>query len=238
MSKTKQEVLDSLNKFLSGNLSSQIQQLYKQGFINWIGKTIDTNELSTEILAHALLKHSDDIESITKITRKGSYKVASHFPIKIKPTNRNEEHFAKRITGLKIDDLGDILDYQVPLNNKQDDHNGKIDLVSLNKERDTFHLIELKVYNKRKQETLLRAVLEIYTYYKTVDCSRLLQDYQVDDTIRIVPTVLVYESEKCNVYKELEDYGCLWKPSLVKSSFFSVGYRILFDKPWIKYLPA
>lgn len=220
--KTKQEVLDSLNKFLSGNLNSQIQQLYEQFFINWIGKTNDTNEYYTEVLAYQLFKYLDDFNSIPSTTRNNSYKVDSHFPIRTKTTTKEREaNFAKRITGIETDVLGDILDYQVPLNNKRDDHNGKIDLVSLNKERDTFHLIELKAEDNK--ETLLRAVLEIYTYYKTVDCLRLLQNYQVDNTLRVVPSVLVYESEKCNVYKELEDMVVYGNRPLLKALSLALG---------------
>jgi len=216
--KTKQETIDALNNFLSGN---QLQELYSQPFINWGGKTIDTKEYYTEVLAYELFKYLDEFNSMPGITRTSSYKVDSHFPIKIDTTNRKEENFAKRITGIEIDDLGEILDYQVPLKSKQDDKAGKIDLVSLNKERDTFHVIELKVEDNK--ETLLRAALETYTYFKTVDRTRLLQDFNVDDIVKVIPTVLVSDSESCNVYKELEDMAFGGNRPMIKALFLALG---------------
>lgn len=216
--KTRQDVIDTINNFLSGN---QIQELYAQPFINWIGRTTDTNEYYTEVLSYELFKYLDDFNSMPVIMRNSSYKVDSHFPIQIDTTNRKEEIFAKRITGIEIDDLGKILDYQVPLKNKQDDKAGKIDLVSLNKERNTFHVVELKVEDNK--ETLLRAVLETYTYFKTVDRTRLLQDFNVDESVEVIPTVLVYDSENCKACCELEDMYMNGNRPMLKALSLAMG---------------
>ena len=62
-------------------------------------------------------------------------------------------------------------DYQIPLNDERKDKLGDVDLVSYNEKTKTLFLIELKY--KRNKETLLRASLEIFTYYKSADIDKL-----------------------------------------------------------------
>nr|HPQ22721.1 hypothetical protein [Saprospiraceae bacterium] len=49
------------------------------------------------------------------------------------------------------------------------------------------------------------------------------QDYQIDNTFRVVPSVLVYESEKCNVYKELEDMVVYGNRPFLKALSLALG---------------
>ncbi len=71
--------------------------------------------------------------------------------------------------------LGKIIDYQVPLKENQSDKYGEIDLVA-QKDR-SLKLIELKIKGEN-EETLLRSLLEAYTYYKLINNSL---DKFVDD---------------------------------------------------------
>lgn len=92
--------------------------------------------------------------------------------------SRNEENLAKL---LYLNDfvpyLGNIIDYQVPLKGKQSDKIGKIDLVGYSEQTRRFSLIELKYHPVGSQETLLRCVLEIYTYYKFLNKERFIADF-------------------------------------------------------------
>lgn len=92
--------------------------------------------------------------------------------------SRNEENLAKL---LYLNDfipfLGNIIDYQVPLKEKQSDKIGKIDLVGYSEQNRRFSLIELKYHPIGSQETLLRCVLELYTYYKFLDKERFKADF-------------------------------------------------------------
>lgn len=196
-----------------------IDSLYAENFVNWKGKTKDTDNYYTEVIANELLQNLSILETITIISRANSYKINHHNKIEIDLTsNRQEEIFAKRLAYLNLECLGEVLDYQIPLKNTQKNKAGKIDLVSFNKDAKKFHLIELK-YNGNN-ETLLRAILEIYTYSKLVDKKKLLDDFSNNfpelkgyefiliklfqsNDLKIIPTVLVSDSEDCNPYNEL-----------------------------------
>ena len=69
--------------------------------------------------------------------------------------------------------IGKIIDYQTPLNNKQCDNAGKIDLLSV--KDDKLYVLELK--KEDSEETMLRCVLEGYTYLKTVDLQKLISNF-------------------------------------------------------------
>lgn len=80
--------------------------------------------------------------------------------------------------------LGKVLDYQIPLKDKQDDKACKMDLMSFKEDENTLYILELKVPKKNtgeETETLLRSVLEIYTYSKQVDQEKLLNDFDLPD---------------------------------------------------------
>lgn len=133
--------------------------------MNWTGTTKDTDELYSEILANELLRNLKEFDKISTVTRTETYCRENHCNIEIDicKSNRDEENFAKRITGLTLEGLGLIKDFQIPLKDTRADKGlGKIDLISFNEETKTLYLIELKY--KENKETLLRASLESYTY--------------------------------------------------------------------------
>jgi len=222
MKKTKKETIDELKKELSS-----IDNLYKAKCVNWTGTTSDTKDFYTEIIANELLRELKEFDKITTVTRTGNYCRENHCNIEmdICKSNRDEENFAKRITGLTLEGLGLIKDFQIPLKDTRADKGiGKIDLISFNQETKTLYLIELK-YEGNK-ETLLRATLESYTYYKIVDKVKLINDCfnnqkfilnkvynQIEpNDIDVKPAVLVVP--KCNAYDELEDVELGERPKL------------------------
>ena len=222
MGKTKFETKNELKKELLN-----IENLYKSKCVNWNGKTSDTDEFYTEIIANELLRNLKEFDKILTVTRTGTYCRENHCNIEIDicNSNRDEENFAKRITGLTLDDLGLIIDFQIPLKDTIADKGlGKIDLISFNEETKSLYLIELK-YEENK-ETLLRASLESYTYYKIVDKTKLINDCfnnqkfilnklynKIDPSeINVKPAVLVVP--KCNAYDELEDVELGKRPKL------------------------
>jgi len=192
-----------------------IENLYKANCINWTGITADTEEYYTEVIADELMSHIGDFSKLKVLTRKSSYYTKSHCKIQIDncTSNRYEEHFAKRLTGLTLDGLGLILDYQIPLKDTQDDKGlGKFDLISYNQNSKTLFLIELKY--EGNSETLLRATLESYTYFNIVDTAKLLSDYSEligdENGITVKPAVLV--TSGCNAYNELLDIKKGFRP--------------------------
>lgn len=192
-----------------------INNLYKAKCINWKGKTNDTKVLYSELIAQELIQNLELFKSIEKITRTNTYCRKEHAKISIDlESNRKEEIFAKRLAYLKLEELGEIKDYQIPLKNASSDKGlGKIDLISYREDMRSLFLIELKYIGN--EETLLRAMLEIYTYSIVIDKNKLVNDCLGDkntDGIKLIPTVLLVEG--CNAYKELDQMESGIRPKL------------------------
>ena len=187
---------------------SDIKNFYKKEFVNYLGVTSDTKEYYTEIIAEWLLDNFYLFDSIKMISRESSYKVDSHNGIiKDENSNREEEKIAMELfdysqnKGVTFDIIGKIIDYQTPLKNVQKDDVGKIDLLAYNEKEKTLKILELKKPDSK--ETMLRCVLEAYTYLKIVDKDKLLKDFGLpkDTILKTCPFVFV-EGEQ---YKEIQE---------------------------------
>ena len=155
---------------------------YKQSFINYRGKTEDTEEYFTEVIAEFICGHiSEFMNGITTMTRESSYKTPGHDGIiKDLGSGREEEIIAMKMYDREYDFIGKMIDYQTPLKNKRNDEAGKIDLLAY--DGTTLRILELK--KPDSTETMLRCVLEGYTYLKTANISKLLADFKLpSDTI-------------------------------------------------------
>ncbi|WP_449187650.1 hypothetical protein [Veillonella sp.] len=92
-------------------------------------------------------------------------------------TNRKEEILAKLLFyQYEVDGLGYIFDYQTPLKRAKNDSYGKIDLLGFNQDDKCYSVIELKYRPSGSDETLLRCILEAYTYYKLLDLKQIKSD--------------------------------------------------------------
>ena len=192
---------------------SEMGQFYSENFLNYIGETLDKKGDYTEIIAGWLLDNIELFEEIKPITREKNYKVDSHDgKIKNEKSNREEEKIAMKIFDLSqnqgkvFDIIGKIIDYQTPLKNVQTDDVGKIDLLAYNENENgrTLRILELKKSDSK--ETMLRCVLEAYTYLKIVDKVKLLKDFGLpeDTTIKACPFVF-YNGEQHKEMKEMKE---------------------------------
>ena len=154
-----------------------ISTFYKQPFINYRGKTDDTDEYFTEVIAEFLCEHiSEFMNGITVITRESPYKTPGHDGvIKDLDSGREEEIIAMKMYDKEYDFVGKMIDYQTPLKNKRTDEAGKIDLLAY--DGTTLRILELK--KPDSAETMLRCVLEGYTYLKTANIAKLLADFKL-----------------------------------------------------------
>jgi hypothetical protein len=150
---------------------------YKQNFINYCGVTIDSKEFYTEIVSEWLLKNMYLFSQIPAITRTASYKTSSHNGVtNSSHSNRTEELIAMEMFRQEtLPLLGKVLDYQTPLKDKRSDRAGKIDLLAYDGE--TLRILELK--EPDSNESMLRCVLEGFTYLKTVDKDKVLKDFSL-----------------------------------------------------------
>ena len=187
---------------------SEMWKFYSQDFVNYRGKTSDKERYYyTEIIAKWLLDNIELFNDIKMISRENSYKVDSHDgKIKNEKSRREEEIIAMKLfdfsqnQGKVFDIIGKIIDYQTPLKNVQTDDVGKIDLLAYNKKEKILRILELK--RPGSKETMLRCVLEAYTYLKILDKTKLLKDFELpeDTVIKACPFVF-YGKEQ---YREMQ----------------------------------
>lgn len=189
---------------------SEMWKFYSQDFVNYRGKTSDKErDYYTEIIAKWLLDNIELFNDIKMISRESSYKVDSHDgKIKNEKSEREEEIIAMKLfdfsqnQGKVFDIIGKIIDYQTPLKNVQTDKAGKIDLLAYNEKENpkTLRILELKKIDSK--ETMLRCVLEAYTYLKIVDKAKLLKDFGLPENIKIKACPFVFYGKE--QYKEMQ----------------------------------
>ena len=200
-------------KYSKNEILEEIQDMgnfYKRKVVNYRGTTSDSKEYYTEVVAEWILKNIYLFDYIKPITREKSYKVDSHDgKNKDNDSNREEEKIAMKLfelsqnQGKVFDVIGKIIDYQTPLKDIQTDKAGKIDLLAYNEneEEKTLRILELK--KPDSEETMLRCVLEAYTYLKVVDKDKLLKDFGLPENTKIKACAFVfYEKEQ---YREMQE---------------------------------
>lgn len=198
---------------------SEMWKFYSQDFVNYRGKTSDKEGYYyTEIIAKWLLNNIELFNDIKMISRENSYKVDSHDgKIKNKDSRREEEIIAMKLfdfsqnQGKVFDIIGKIIDYQTPLKNVQTDDVGKIDLLAYNKKEKILRILELK--RPGSKETMLRCVLEAYTYLKILDKTKLLKDFGLteDTKIKACPFVFYDGKQHEEMQQNSENLGQLIK---------------------------
>ncbi|ALQ39613.1 hypothetical protein RN87_03460 [Fusobacterium hwasookii ChDC F174] len=188
---------------------SEMGQFYSEDFLNYISETSDKEGDYTEIIAGWLLDNIELFNEIKLITREKSYKVKTHDGIiKNEESKREEEKIAMKLfdssknRGKVFDIIGKIIDYQTPLKNVRGDKAGKIDLLAYNEKENpkTLRILELK--RPDSKETMLRCVLEAYTYLKVVDKDKLLKDFGLPENTVIKACPFVFYGKE--QYKEMQ----------------------------------
>ena len=186
---------------------SEMGQFYSEDFLNYISETSEKEGDYTEIIAGWLLDNIELFNEIKLITREKSYKVKTHDGIiKNEESKREEEKIAMKLfdssqnKGKVFDIIGKIIDYQTPLKNVRGDKAGKIDLLAYNENEKTLRILELKKPDSK--ETMLRCVLEAYTYLKVVDKDKLLKDFGLPENTVIKACPFVFYGKE--QYKEMQ----------------------------------
>ena len=173
--------------------SKNMKSFYQASFVNYRGMTKD-KELYTEIVAEWLLDNLHCFDSIQPIEREQGYNV-HHTGEMGEKTNRAEEYLAKLLFNSRIeyDDIGTYIDYQTPLKSNRNEKNkglGKIDLLSRNDKSKTVYILELK--RPDSTETMLRCVLEAYTYLKIIPKNKLFKSFDIDPFYKLKSSPLVF----------------------------------------------
>lgn len=189
MGYSRNEIIEKCNKEFC-----KINTFYQSEIINYRGKCSDTGSPYTEVVAEFVCEHIDDfISGIPQITRKTSYKTEIHDGTYNPTSNRMEEIIAMRMykycaDGGQFDYIGKIIDYQTPLKSTKTDEAGKIDLLAYDGEK--LRMLELK--KPGSPESMLRCVLEGFTYLKTANQIKLLEDFDLPADIEVVACPFVF----------------------------------------------
>ena len=199
---SKEEIIKKLEES-----KSEMGQFYSENFLNYISETSDKEGDYTEIIAGWLLDNIELFNDIEMISRKSNYKVKTHDGIiKNEESKREEEKIAMKLfelsqnQGKVFDIIGKIIDYQTPLKNIRADKAGKIDLLAYNEEEKILRILELK--RPDSKETMLRCVLEAYTYLKVVDKDKLLKDFGLPKDTKIKACAFVFYGKE--QHKEMQ----------------------------------
>ena len=173
-----------LTNTLSKKLTQQelVGDFYKTAILNYRGyvsgeKKVKSN-LYTERIAQSILEHDLLTAWNCLMPVRKNHFAPEHDKVceSILSTNRKEEILAKLLYRQgDVAGLGSILDYQTPLKNKKSDSFGKIDLLSYNDMDNLISIVELKYRPSVSDETLLRCILEAYTYYKLLALNQVKQ---------------------------------------------------------------
>lgn len=226
---TENEVRAKVEQYLAmGNIA----ELYQQDFVGYTGNVPDGSkrqycEIIAEILLQDINHGKNKLNDISTVIRKQSYKMKTHHGNRLgaKKTSRVEEWIAKDMFEKSYDVIGTVFDYQVPLKGKQSDKNvGKIDLISNN--GNNVYLLELK--REDNTESILRCVLEIYTYYKQLQHNKFLTDFYLSEKSEIIPAILVFRNSKqhCQFMSESKNVKALMKKLGVKIFTIKPTYSI------------
>lgn len=195
-----------------------IEELYTQGFFIDNDELQDTDKVfrkgKNPQTGEEIIKDdfpTKKISRINPITRQKSYYTKSHSNPKINVNSkREEENFIK---GLKIenhynDTIGEVLDYQIPLRSDENDKNIKcFDLLTYKPEANELFIAEAK--KDKSPETLLRACLEVQTYFQIVDRNKLKLDFTEEgfigsENVHVKKAVLIFEdSQAAKEYNEV-----------------------------------
>lgn len=197
---TRQEILEMCDRAMDAP-----GLFYQRDFLNYTGQCRDGKEFYTEIVAEYLLNHlSTYMRAIRFPERESSYYMPGHDGRHDPRSRRREEVIAMQMfnacrDGGGFPKIGRIIDYQTPLKNTEKNDGqtiGKIDLLAWDGE--TLRLLELK--QPKSGESMLRCVLEGFTYLKAVNAKKLIADFNeglgldipADAKVRACPLVFEY----------------------------------------------
>jgi hypothetical protein len=196
--------------------------IYKCPAVNWQGDTDDKSgkERMFEVFAQWILDNFNDFtQGITKYHRESGnsrsidknrpYYTASHTQsadadipadkcVREKRIARKLFEYCQSHDNAVNWDIGNVVDFEIPLAAKEGDPVGKVDLVSIR--GDVLFLLELK--KPESKETMLRCILEAYTYYLSIGSpNKFLQSFKDPKTgnsptsIVIAPLVFANNSK-------------------------------------------
>ena len=151
----------------------------------------ETNVLCYDYITDYLIKKLNN-NDLFKKKIKPIYRIDKNYDVghkKLKYTK--EKWFAKSLIESKLSGIGEIIDFETPINNTRNDKAGKIDLLAYNGKQ--FSLIELKL--QTNPDSMLHTLLEIHTYFHQIDTRQLRSDFGKTNA-KIQKVVLIFKGSR------------------------------------------
>ena len=176
------------------------------------------------------------IKDAKRIEREDDYN-PRHMPNKDKMRSDNfmvsEKWLVKNmfLGNIQQSAFGKLVEYEIPLNAKQDDGTGDIDFMSIKNGR--LWLVEIKNYTSG--EGILKAILEVQSYYQIVNREKMLADFNLPLDTEIKKVVVVFDdttaSRQIKNKKKMQE---LLKMLEVKVLILERPEKIGFDRIKVK----
>jgi hypothetical protein len=197
MGYTKQEIIESLEKGIK-----DMPTLYKTDkkhnpYINYKEK-VEGHPCYDVIAEYLLENHIENLlGSIPEKKRTLVYRQESHFI----EGEKKEKILAHSLQKTTFNDIGEILDYEIPLRIDDNDGDvGDIDMLTYNCDKKQYSIIELKL--KWNEDSLLHAILQICTYYRQVNKEKLFAEYKKHSDKDIQKVVFIFKGSR--QYEDLQ----------------------------------
>ena len=216
------------NIFKQSSNINLIQMFYQKQYVISPNNTNDSKKVRySKIVADELCKDSfkklNQFYRIPTITRKDSYKSSEHTSSALK-ASIPEKAICKAMYGQNFKYIGKIIDFETPISRYNDDGFAGFDLLSQNDETEEIFLLEVK--KPDSPETFLRCVLEVMTYYFTIDHTLLKHDFGISQDYTIIPATLIFNYSK--PYQDMEDTSQSNLRNLIKKFHDDFGFRMFY----------
>ena len=226
--------VEKIRSELKDKKPENLKTLYKEEYIKTMPK--NKRKIYSDNIIECLIKNDiktlfNEFEKYGKISRdndtyKKEHKVEEIYDI---PNQWSKEKLtAKNLKHKKFKYIGEIIDFETPIKNPGKENKeknkgvGKVDLLAYFDDNNKKFLSLIEFKYKKNKESLLRAILEICTYYCQINREKLKTDFGYEKTIDVQKVVLVYkDSEQYNDYINSKDnFMSLIKELDVKICFF------------------
>lgn len=245
------EIIDGKLSDLTNGVKSYIKddgkyaELYQTDCVNYRSKISvgKVKKLFTEIIAEHIIHELDakrfDMKYLATFydkskLRGGNAKYRFNFEHKLTEKNKMTEKVVCHNlykNGFENETIGKISEYEVNLvlGSKKN-----IDLISINHKTKTIYIIEVKgnLLKNQNEETLLRCILEIETYYQILNkvkdeflCDLKLNGYEIKKAI------LLFEGENTK-----NDSTRAWEDYIKAKDYDSFVYKLLTEKLGIEVI--
>jgi Holliday junction resolvase-like predicted endonuclease len=211
---------DEIETFLVNNTTEKkLRYLYKEPFDNEISDSTFVNndepvlDIKPEIKQYEYITNWLLNKNIKELfiknnyfideKRKDSYKMPKHNELteereaRLQGKKLSEKVLAQKLYFIikKLDILGNIIDYETPCYKTKKDKVGEVDLLAYNENKNILSIIELK--QEDNPETMLRAILEISTYFKQLNLDWLKKCFKedgVNENSEVKKVVLIFKN--------------------------------------------